>query len=75
MSIILILGSCGNVARVAKAPFIIYSCISYCGHACPKLNFVLMSRLLLTGKCATHNLKTYAILVYGHVYILWTNEE
>ena len=34
-----------------------------------------MSRLLLTGKCATHNLKAYAILVYEHVHILWTNEE
>ena len=36
------LGSCGHVASVPKAPFISYSRISYFGHACPKLNFVLI---------------------------------
>ena len=34
-------GCCSNVASVPKAPFISYSRISYFGHACPKLNFVL----------------------------------
>ena len=63
--------SCGNVASVLKAPFISYSCISYFGHACLKLNLVLISHLtMLTGKCATQNRKK--ILVYGHVDILWT---
>ena len=38
-----------------KAPFISYSCISYFGHACLNLNIVSIS--LLTGKCATQNLK------------------
>ena len=46
-------GCCGNVASVPKAPFISYSRISYFGHACPKLNLLLVSRL--TGKCATQN--------------------
>ena len=50
---------------MTKAPFISYFCISYFGHACPKLNLVLIS--LLTGKRATQNLKkTYAILVYEY---------
>ena len=40
---------------------------------CMKLNVVLIS--CLTGKCATQNLKTYAILVYGHVDILWTYQR
>ena len=61
---------CGNVESVPKAPFISYSRISHFGHECPKLNFVLISRL--TAKCATQKLKrTYATLVYGHVDILW----
>ena len=33
--LILTLGCCGNVARVRKALFISYSCISYFGDACP----------------------------------------
>ena len=32
-----------------------YSCIFYFEHACPKLNFVLISRS--TSKCATQNFK------------------
>ena len=64
-----IFGCFGNVASVPKAPFISYSRIFYFGHTCPKLNFVVISRL--TGKCATLNVKkTYAILVYGHGDIL-----
>ena len=47
------LGRCGRVASEPKNPFITYSCISYFGHACLKLNYVLIS--LLTGKCATQN--------------------
>ena len=50
------LGCCVNVAIMPNAPFISYSCISYFGHACPKLNIVLIS--CLTGKCATQNFKT-----------------
>ena len=57
-------GWCSNVASVPKAPFISYSRFSYFGHACPKLNLILISRL--TGKRATHIKKTYEILVYGH---------
>ena len=56
-----------------KAPFLSYSRIFYFGHACPKLSLVLISRL--AGKRTTQNLKTYAILVYGHVDILWTYER
>ena len=34
-------------------------------------NVVSISRL--TGKCTTQKLKkTYAILVYGHLYIIWS---
>ena len=54
-----------------KATFISYSRISYFRHACPKRNLVLISRL--TGKRATQNVKT--ALAYGHVDILWTNQE
>ena len=50
-----ILGCCGYVASVPKAPFISYSRISYFEHACPKINFVLISRL--TDKCAAQDLK------------------
>ena len=38
--------------------------ISYFEHACPKLNFVLISHL--TGKCATQHLKNLRI------FSLWT---
>ena len=65
MEVFSILGCYGNVASVPKAPFISHSRISYFGYACPKLNFILISHL--AGKCATQ----YAILVYGHVHILW----
>ena len=41
--------------RLPKSPFISYSCIPYFGHACLKLNLVLLS--LLTGEYATRNLK------------------
>ena len=38
------------------------------GHACQKLNIVLVYRL--TGECATKYVnKSYTILVYGHVSI------
>ena len=40
-----------------------YSCISYFGDRCIKLNFILIA--LLTGKCAKLKKNTYAILVYG----------
>ena len=61
-----ILGGSGKVASVPNAPFISDSRISYFGHACPKLNLVLMSRL--TGKYATQNLQnTYEIFS-----CLWT---
>ena len=62
------MGCCGNVASVSETPFI-SSCISYFEHACLKSNLVIIS--LLTGECATQNL-TNAVLVYGHVDILWT---
>ena len=44
-------GCCGNIRSVPKAPCIIYPRISYFGHACVKLNFVLISRL--SGKFTT----------------------
>ena len=44
-----------------------YFCISYFGHACPKLNFVLIS--CLPGNAQHTIFKTYAILVYGYVDI------
>ena len=44
--------------------------ISYHGNPWPKLNYVLISRL--TVKCATQNIKKYAVLSYEHVVILWT---
>ena len=53
IDIFYILGCCGNVANVPKAPFISHSSISFSGHACPKLNFTLIFRL--TGKCETQN--------------------
>ena len=34
-----------ELCRVPKAQFISYSRISYFGHACPKLNIVLISHL------------------------------
>ena len=46
MEVFSIFGCCGNVASVSKAPFISYSRVSYFGHACPKLNLVLISRLI-----------------------------
>ena len=64
---------CGNIASAPKAPFIFYSRISYFGHGCPRLNFALFSHL--TGKRATQNKKTYAILVHGHVHNLWPYQE
>ena len=33
-------------------------------------NFVSVSSL--TGECATKKLKFFAVLVYGHVYIIWS---
>ena len=33
-------------------------------------NFVSISSL--TGECAVQKLKTFAVLVYGHVYIIWS---
>ena len=33
-------------------------------------NFVSVSSL--TGECAAQKLKTFAVLVYGHVYIIWS---
>ena len=39
-----------NATNVPKTPFICYYCISYFGHACLRLNLVLIS--VLTGKCA-----------------------
>ena len=63
-----------NVASVPKTTFISYSCISYFGHSCLKLNIIII--YLLTGKYATQKLKkTYVILVYGHVDILWIIKE
>ena len=55
----------------AESP-ISYSCISYFGHTCPKLNIVLIS--CLTDKMRSTKFKTYAILVYGRLAILWTNQ-
>ena len=46
MEVFAIFGCCGNVASVSKAPLISYSRVSYFGHACPKLNLVLISRLI-----------------------------
>ena len=44
--------------------------VFYFGPVCLKLNIVLIS--ILTGKMLnTKFKKTYAILVYGHVDILW----
>ena len=43
-----ILGCCGNIVSVPKAPCVSYSRIPYFRHACPKLNRVLISRS--TGK-------------------------
>ena len=57
-------------SKCAKSPIYQFPRISYFGLACPKLNVVFISRL--TGKCAKQNLKNYAILVYGHVHILWS---
>ena len=36
-------------------------------------NFFFISRL--TGKCATHKIKTFAAAVYGNVYIIWSYEK
>ena len=37
-------------------------------------NFVSISRL--TGKCAAQKFKkTFVVLVYGHVYIIWSYQE
>ena len=37
-------------------------------------NFVSISRL--TDQCAAQKLKkTFAVLVYGHVYIIWSYKE
>ena len=33
-------------------------------------NFVSVSSL--TGECAAQKFKTFAVLVYGHVYIIWS---
>ena len=58
----------GKVASVPKTLInrnYQYSCTSYFGHACLKLNLVLLS--LLTGKCATQNFKNL------HDSSLWTN--
>ena len=54
----------------AESPFISYSRISYFGHACSNLNFILISRLLANAQ--HKNVKTYAILIYERVDILWT---
>ena len=43
--------------------------ISNFEHACPKLNFVLISRL--TGKCATQNNNKILVKAYGNVDILY----
>ena len=43
-----------------KAPFISYSCISYFGHACPKLNSVLLYLTTLEGKTS-----------FLHLCVLW----
>ena len=61
------------MASLPKAPFISYSRISYFGHICSKLNFVLISHL--TGKCATQNLTNLhnfsldidMLTYYGHI--------
>ena len=65
----------GNVASVPKALCISYSRISYFGHACPKINIVLVLISRLTGKCATQNLKNLRnsspildmLTSYGHI--------
>ena len=56
--------------RIKYAESHIYQLFSYFfGHACPKLDFVLIPRL--TGKCATRNLKKLRnSIVYGHVGML-----
>ena len=46
-----ILGCCGNVASVPKTLFISYSCMSYFGHVCLKLDILLLS--IVTGECAS----------------------
>ena len=63
------LGCCGNVASVPKPLFINYSRIFYFGYVCLKSNFILISHL--TDKCAIF---CYAILVYGHVAIVWPDQ-
>ena len=49
------LSCCGNATSLPKTRFISYSCISYFGHACLKLNLVLFTFLI--GKCATQKYK------------------
>ena len=58
-----------RVSSVSKVSFISYSPISYFGHACPKLSFVLVSRLGPTGRY-TEFKKTSGNI--GRVDILWT---
>ena len=57
---------------VPKTSFISYSCICYFGHACQKINLVII--YLLTGKWATQNLKKHTqfmsmnmLTSYGHI--------
>ena len=52
-------------SKFAESPVYQFSRISYFGHACPKINFGLISRL--TGKCATQNLKNPLVSDYGHI--------
>ena len=36
-----------------------------------KMGISFMDKSCLTGKCATQKLKSHAVLVYGHVHIIW----
>ena len=59
-------------SKCAESP--VYSRISYFGHACPKLYFVLISRL--TGKYATQDFQNFSsLLVRGSNAYFWSNLE